>query len=119
MKTKLRPHKVLGKTTIEGDLHALAFSEGPFADIVFSYTNISFDEDTENDQLKLGYEYYIHQTPPHRLGFDKEAFEKELGDFAVELLYYGLERDHLGYVNDSTTREDDTLKLNSPGGVLP
>ena len=119
MKRTLRPHKVLGKTSIEGDIHALTLTEGPFADIIFSYSNISFDEDSENDQLRLGYEYDIHQIPQHRIGFDKQAFEKELGDFIVELLYYGLEIDHLGYIDDSSIGKDNTIKLNSPGGVLP
>lgn len=117
MKTKLRPHKVLGKTSIEGDLHALVLTEGPFAGIIFSYSDVSFDE--HEDQLKIGFEYNLYEVPEDKKDYDKIAFEKELGDFIVELLYYGLEHDKLGYIDDSKTREDDSLKLDSQRGVLP
>lgn len=117
MKTKLRPHKVLGKTSIEGDLHALVLTEGPFAGIIFSYSNVSFDE--QEDQLKIGFEYNLYEVPADKKDYDKIAFEKELGDFIVELLYYGLETDKLGYIDDSKTREDDSLKLDPQRGVLP
>ena len=113
MKTKLRPHKVLGKQTEEGEIHALCLNEGPFAGIIFSYRDVSFEEDSENDQLKIGFEYDVHSIPFDKNGYDVKAFEKELGDFVVELLYYGLERNHLGFIDDTTPREDNSIKLDS------
>lgn len=113
MKTKLRPHKVLGKRTEQGEIHALTFTEGPFAGIIFSYNDVSFEEDTENDKLRIGYNYDIHSVPYDKNGYDVQAFEKELGDFVVELLYYGLEKNHLGFIDDDTPREDHSIKLNS------
>jgi hypothetical protein len=103
MKTTLRPHKVLGQSTAEGDLHALVLTEGPFSGIIFSYSNVTFTE--EDDTLKIGFEYYVHDTPYEKYGYDKSAFEKELGDFLTELLYYGLERDHLGFIPEEEKKK--------------
>ena len=119
MKTNLRPHKVLGKSTEQGEIHALSLTEGPFAGIIFSYTDVSFEEDTVNDKLRIGYNYHVHSVPYEKNGYDVMAFEKELGDFVVELLYYGLERNHLGYIDDNETRENNSIKLDSQRGILP
>lgn len=108
--TPLRPHKVLGRAGHGGDLHALALSEGPFADIIFSYRDVAFNE--ENDVLKIKFEYEVHEVPQALEGYNKEAFEKELGDFLVELLYYGLERDHLGFI-DGENRTDNSFQSTS------
>lgn len=119
MKTNLRPHKVLGRSTPEGELHALCFSEGRFADIVFSYTNVNFEENEEQDHLKIGYEYNIHYVPDDKMGFNKEEFEIELGDFVVQLLRYGVEQESLGFINDNENRKDDSIESDSQRGVLP
>lgn len=98
--TPLRPHKVLGKSDPEqGSLHALTLTEGPFSGIIFSYTTVNFEEDKENDKLRVKFEYFVHDVPPEKKGYDKAVFENELGDFLVELLYYGLERDKLGFID--------------------
>lgn len=109
--TPLRPHKVLGRSGYDGDLHALTLTTGDFAGIIFSYTHVSFNEDKENDKLKISFEYYVHEVPKDKEGYDKEAFEKQLGDFVVELLFYGLERDFLGFV-DEQNRENDSFQFN-------
>lgn len=109
---KLRPHKVLGKITPQGELHAMSLTEGPFAGIVFSYTDVTFEEDEVLDVLRIGFEYNVHDVPYDKHGYDTEAFEKELGDFVVELLYYGLEKNHLGFVDDEN-RKDHLIKLDS------
>lgn len=116
--TPLRPHKVLGRTGYGGDQHALALTTGPFAGIIFSYDEVSFNEDDENDKLKISFEYFVHDVPGDKKDYDKEAFEKELGDFLVELLYYGLERDKLGFV-DEQNREDHSFELSQQRGLLP
>lgn len=110
---KLRPHKVLGKSTAEGELHALCFTEGPFSNIVFSYNTVNFEENEEQDHLKVGFDYDVHYVPEDKLGFDTKAFEKELGDFVVELLLYGVEQQNLGFINGDETRKDDTIQPHS------
>lgn len=107
--TPLKPHKVLGRSGYGGDLHALAFTEGPYAGIVFSYYDVEFTEEhlDNEDKLKIHFEYNVHEVPEVLKDYDKEGFEKELGEFMIQLLYYGLERDHLGFI-DEQDREDDT-----------
>lgn len=109
--TPLRPHKVLGRQTDGHDVHALMLTTGPFSEIIFSYTSVNFRE--ENDQLIVGYEYYIHEVPENKKGFDKKAFEQEIGDFVLELTYYGLERDKLGFIDGEQNRTDDPIESDS------
>lgn len=100
MGVQLRPHKVLGASQDGKELHALCMTEGDFAHIIFSYNSVKFEEDKENDKLKISFEYEVHEIPENKKNYDKVAFEKELGDFMVELLYYGLEKDHsLGVID--------------------
>lgn len=116
--TPLRPHKVLGKNGIDGELHALCLLTGPFAGIVFSYTDVKFTEDNANDKLKISFEYFVHDVPEDKVGYSTSQFENELGDFLVELLFYGLERDNLGFIDDQN-REDYPFESTSQRGVLP
>ena len=120
--TPLRPHKVLGRSGYGGDLHALALTSGDFAGIVFSYNSVQFSEvkGENEDKLKIHFEYEVHEVPPHLREYDKVAFEKELGDFLVELLYYGLERDHLGFIpeeNNEQDRENNSVESDSQRGI--
>jgi len=110
---KLRPHKVLGRSTAEGELHALCFTEGPFSDIVFSYTTVNFEENEAQDHLVVKFEYNTHFVPDDKLDYDVESFEKELGDFVVELLLYGVEKEHLGFIDGNENREDNLIKSTS------
>jgi hypothetical protein len=119
MKTKLRPHKVLGRSTAAGELHALSFTTGDFAGIVFSYTTVNFEENEEQDHLKIAFEYNVHYVPEDKMDFDTEVFEKELGDFVVELLMYGLEKEHLGFIDGNENRENNSIESDSQRGVLP
>lgn len=100
MGVQLRPHKVLGSVQDGKELHALCLTEGKFAHIIFSYKDVKFEEDEENDKLTIQFEYEVHEVPEDKKNYDKKTFEKELGDFIVELLYYGLEKDYpLGVID--------------------
>ena len=101
----LRPHKVLGKHG-ETQLHGLVWLDGKYGGIIFSYNGVKFEEDTKNDTLRIKFGYDIHEKPNYIHEFDKAEFEKELGDFLVQLLYYGLERDHLGLMPDENRNND-------------
>jgi hypothetical protein len=115
--TPLRPHKVLGTNTAEGDLHALTLLTGPFAGIIFSYTDVKFSEDEANDKLKVAFEYFVHDVPEDKEGYSTSQFENELGDFLMELVFYGLERDNLGFI-DEQNREDYPFQSDTQRGVL-
>lgn len=110
---QLKKHKVLGRMVDGTDIHALALEEGDFSDIIFLYTNVSFDEDKENDKLKMHFEYEVIDVPAYREGYNKKEFETELGDFLVQLLFYGLEKDHLGFIDDDQHSTDHLIKPDS------
>jgi hypothetical protein len=95
--SNLRPHKVLGKHG-GTELHALVWIDGKYGGIIFSYRTVDFEEDIENDKLRIKFTYDIHEKPKNIHQFDKLEFEAELGDFLTQLLYYGLEKDHLGLI---------------------
>lgn len=101
MGVNLRPHKVVAKIEDGRDIHALTFTEGPFSEIVFSYESVSFNEESRDgeDVLSVKFEYTVHDTTEKSKSYDKAAFEKELGDFLIELVFYGLERDKLGVLD--------------------
>ncbi len=118
MKMKLRPHKVLGRSTPQGELHALCLTSGPFANIVFSYNTVDFKENDSQDHLTISFDYDVHYVPEDKLEFDRSAFERELGDFVVELLMYGVEKENLGFINDNENGKDNTIQPDSQRGVL-
>lgn len=98
--TQLMPHKVLSNAGAGGLPVGLTFTENQFAGIVFRYTNVSFEEIVEEDKLMINFEYDVLDVPESLHGYDKPTFEKILGEFVIQLLYYGLERDHLGFIDN-------------------
>jgi hypothetical protein len=104
----LRPHKTLERNGIT----ALQLTTGPFSGIIFSYGGVSFEENKEKDHLKVHFDYEIHDGEPEN--FDKAAFEKELGDFIIELTIYGLQQQSLVYKGGvDENREVNPIELDS------
>jgi hypothetical protein len=102
----VRPHKTLERS---GTL-ALMLTEGEHSGIIFSYGRVSFEEDKENDKLRVKFDYTIHEQEPESL--DKVAFEKELGDFLMELMQYGIIKNDLVYTGGvDENREVDPIEL--------
>jgi hypothetical protein len=87
----LRPHKTLEKHGVT----ALQLTEGEFSGIIFSYGKVSFDEDYENEKLKVNFDYEIHDDKG--LVYNKDEFKKELGDFLMELIVWGTEQNNIVY----------------------
>lgn len=98
--TPLMPHKVLSDKATNGLPVGLTFTENKFAGIVFRYTDVKFNEDRENDVLKVQFNYSVLDVPDALVDYDKSEFEKIVSEFGLQLLYYGLERDHLGFIDD-------------------
>ena len=87
-------------------------TEGEYSGIIFSYGRVSFDEDKENDRLKVKFDYTIHEEEPESL--DKVAFEKELGDFLMELMMYGIIKNDIVYTGGvDENREFNPIELDS------
>lgn len=68
-------------------IYALKFTEGEFSDIIFSYHRVQFIEDEKQDRLITKFEYIIHEGST---GDSNAEFEKELGDFLIELIIQGI-----------------------------
>lgn len=87
----VRPHKTLERDGVI----AMQLTEGEFSGIIFSYGRVSFEENETQDNLKVHFDYEVHDDLG--LAYDKAAFEKELGDFLIELVAFGAEKNNLVY----------------------
>lgn len=103
MKTP-RQHEVLTENLGSQVFHPIRLTSGPYQGIIFTYGMVKLVED--EDHMTLKFDYDIHEVPEHLEGYDAAELEKELGDFLVELIEYGLTTDTLG-VTDGPDREDD------------
>jgi hypothetical protein len=103
--TPLMPHKVLSDKSVNGLPVGLTFTENQFAGIVFRYNNVKFNEDKDNDVLKVQFDYTVLDVPEALVDYDKNTFEKIVSEFGLQLLYYGLERDHLGMMPDDQSND--------------
>lgn len=90
----LRPYKTFEKTIDSQQVYAINFTEGEFSHIMFSYGRVEFIEDEENDKLITKFDYTVHE---HKKKYNKEKFEKELGDFLIEMVVNGLLKHNLVY----------------------
>ena len=104
----VRPHKTVERNGVL----ALKLSEGQFAGIIFSYGRVAFEEDKENDRLRVKYDYEIHDFRPEDL--DVSAFEKELGDFLIELCMYGVMNNDLVYTGGIDAHRENNIIESDP-----
>ena len=103
-----RPHKTLERDGVI----ALQLTEGDFSGIIFSYGGVRFEENTEKDHLKVHFDYDVHDDGGKE--YDKVAFEKELGDFLIELVAFGAEQNNLVYKGGvDENREVDIIESDS------
>ena len=102
----VRPHKTLERNGVI----ALMLTEGEYSGIIFSYGKVNFEEDKENDRLRVKFDYTIHEEVPENL--DRAGFHKELGDFLMELLMYGIIQNDIVYTGGvDENREVDPIEL--------
>lgn len=99
-----RQHEVLTETSGSQVFHPIRLQSGPYEGIIFTYGMVKLVED--GDSLILKFDYDVHEVPEGLEDYDADGLEKELGDFLVELIEYGLMTDTLG-VTDGTDRKDD------------
>jgi len=107
-KIVLRPHRRLERNGVI----ALELTTGPYQGIIFSYGAVKFEENEQQDHLKVKFEYNIHDVEPEDL--DKPAFEQEIGDFLLEIILYQMEEKSLIYKGGiDEIREDNIIELDS------
>jgi hypothetical protein len=87
----MRAHRTLERNGII----ALELTENQYSGIIFSYGKVSFEESEAKDNLKVYFDYEIHEGADKIE--DKVAFEKELGDFILEMIVNGIEKNDLVY----------------------
>lgn len=90
-------------------INAIKLTEGAFSGIIYSYGKIEFDEDPENDVVKLNFEYDIIDYADKQLS-DKKPFEQYIGDILVELIHQGISNNDLVYtggVDENRTKDSE------------
>lgn len=104
----MRPHRTLERNGVI----ALELTESQYSGIIFSYGKVSFEENEAKDNLKVHFEYEIHEGEDKLE--DKAAFEKDLGDFIIEMIADGIEKNNLVYTGGTDeNREVDPIELDS------
>ena len=75
---------------------AIKLLDEPFSGIIVSYGKVGFDEDVENDALKINFEYEILDKANKNFT-DMKPFEQFLGDLLQQLIHEGLRDNSLTY----------------------
>ena len=77
----------------KGENDRIKLTEGQYSGIIFSYGKVEFEE--VGDTLKIKFVYDVHDDAG--IDYDEAEFEKYLGDFLQELIYYGIEQNDITY----------------------
>ena len=107
-------HKMRGHVVMENKHngnHALKLTDPPYSGIIFSYGKVEFEE--VGDTLKIKFVYDVHDDAG--IDYDEVEFEKYLGDFLQELIYYGIEQNDITYTGgvDDENRTGDPIEPDS------
>ena len=73
------------------DFSCIKLTEGPFLDIIYTYTNVKFaSEENASGQLPLKFTYDIKKNP-NNVDTQTEDFRQYIGDILVEVIEKQLE----------------------------
>ena len=73
------------------DFSCIKLTEGPFSEIIYTYTNVKFaSEENANGQLPLKFTYDIKKNP-NNIDTQTEEFRQYIGDILVEVIEKQLE----------------------------
>ena len=75
--------------------------DGQYKDVIYTYGKVSWNEDKENDKLKLKFDYDIHENP-NKCNTDSGDFINVIGD----ILAIEVEKDSNG--NSGEDRENSS-----------
>ena len=87
----------------KNDLTGFKISEGQYKDVVYTYGKVQPIEDKEKDNLRLKFEYTIHENP-NQSDTNSNDFINTIGD----ILAIEVEKDNNG--NSGKNREDNSQK---------
>tara|TARA_R100000908_G_scaffold12275_1_gene4329 strand:+ start:602 stop:910 length:309 start_codon:yes stop_codon:yes gene_type:complete len=80
--------------------------DGQYKDVIYTYGKVSWNEDKENDKLKLKFDYDIHENP-NKCNTDSGDFINVIGD----ILAIEVEKDSNG--NSGEDRENSSQESNT------
>jgi len=106
-------------TFVENASHPMTgvkFAKGKYKDVVMTYGTVSFEEDTQNDQGKLSFNYTVLDPADHTVDElnEDESFKNYLGDvlryIIMDSLEWGEQNNiaRIGIGNDESTTNSDT-----------
>ena len=106
-------------TFVENSNHPMTgvkFTKGKWKDVLMTYGTVSFEEDVENDQGKLSFNYTILDPADHTVDElnKSETFKNYLGDvlryIIMDSLEWGEQNNiaRIGIGNDESTTNSDT-----------
>ena len=103
------PIKVLENS--KNNLQVIKLTEEPYAGIMYTYGQISFDEDLENDRAVIKFEYNIHDTADIIMDDSElKEFEQYIGRILEELIHQGIANNDLTYtggVDENRTKDSE------------
>ncbi len=80
--------------------------DGQYKDVIYTYGKVSWNEDKENDKLKLKFDYDVHENP-NKCNTDSGDFINVIGD----ILAIEVEKDSNG--NSGEDRENSSQESNT------
>ena len=94
----------------EAGVDAIKLTEGPFEGIMYTYGVVNFEEDEENDTLKMNFEYEILDNGGKGFG-NKEPFEQYIGDILQDLIHEGIAENSITYTGGvDENRDSDSVE---------
>ena len=90
-------------------LQAIKLLTEPFSGIIYTYGKIEFEEDVENNSLRLKFEYEILDGADKGMT-DKAPFESYIGYLLEEMIHDGIEKNNLTYtggVDENRTKDSE------------
>jgi hypothetical protein len=95
-------------------LQAIKLLADPFSGIIYTYGKIEFEEDADNDILRLKFEYDIVDYADKQLA-DKKPFEAYIGGLLEQMIHEGIEQNNLTYTGgiDNENRTGDLIEPDS------
>jgi hypothetical protein len=101
------PIKVLENRS--NGMTAIKLLEEPFSGIIYTYGQVKFNEDPENDKLTIAFEYEVLDYA-NKAMTDMKPFESYIGDILTELIHLGVQQNNISYTGgvDENRAEDSS-----------
>ena len=90
----------------KSEVSGFQIREGPWKDIIYTYGKVTFVENETEDNLRLKFEYNVHENP-NQVDTDSIEFITAIGD----ILAIEVERNPSGHTR--ANRENSTKKSNT------